>query len=139
MKNLSLKRILQEETEVKLPPKNSWDAFEQAYQHIVKARKMMQRTVIMGKAENNRKITALQEKIKNREKKPDGSLYSPLEAWDLQQSSYRWNSKYIGFMKDLQDIEATYLDFLSSRGIGLIGEDDLEEIRLLAVAGKTDG
>ena len=116
-------------------PKNSWDAFEKAFQHIVRARKLMQKTVILGKAENNRKVADLRNKTKDRVKKPDGSLWNEMDVWNAQQSSYKWNSKYIGFMRDLQEIEGTYLDFLSSRGLGLIGEDDLEEIRLLAVAG----
>ena len=132
---LELRKVLQENTAK--DAKTSWSAFEQAYQHIVNARKLMERTVILGKAENNKKVQEIREKIRKRIKKPDGARFTEMDAYKAQQSSYQWNIKYIGFLRELQQIESTYLDFLSSRGIGTIDENDLEEIRLLAVAGTS--
>ena len=115
--------------EAKAEEQGSWETFDLAYGHLVRTRQLIQKTIIVGKRETRRRVSKMNQKIKDRVKGPDGKLTTTLEVWEYQQAQYRWNARLVSFLRDAQRMESDLLDILSARGMGgVVSEDDLERL-----------
>lgn len=108
-------------------PVNSFESFYWSYYYLVRSRRMIERSIVQGKSELNKTVRDLKHRIDNRIKRKDGTLVSPLEPGEKQTSHYIWNKKQIEFLKQVQDLESTWLNLLSSRGLDMFDEEDIEE------------
>lgn len=133
---MRLKKVLKE-VEFK-DPKTSWDAFNQAYNNLVKARKMIERSLVLGKMELNRSVNDLNHRYKERIKKKDGTLVSPLDAHEKKTAHFIWNKRQVDFLKQTQDLESTWMSLLSSRGLSLLDDQDIEEKSVFYVKDETE-
>ena len=118
---------LLKEVQSKPTPKNSYESFYWSYYYLVRCRRMIERSIVQGKVELNRTVKGLQYKIDNRIKDEEGGLISPLEVHEKKTTHYLWNKRQIGFLKQIQDLESTFLDLHSSRGLDMFDEEDIEE------------
>ena len=118
---------LLKEVQSKPIPKNSYESFYWSYYYIVRSRRMIERSIVQGKMELNRTIKDLNHRIENRVKDKNGDLTSPLEVHEKKTNHFVWNKRQVEFLKQVQNLESTWLNLLSSRGLDMFDEEDIEE------------
>lgn len=114
----------------KLGKTKSMDTFGVSYQYLVMCRRCVERTLILSKQERSKKVRKMNDMIKHRTKNKEGKVLSPLEVWDVQQRFSRWDSQLVGFLKDVQKLESDWFSLLSSHGLDIKTDEDIEDIRL---------
>lgn len=134
---LKLTSLLKEVETSKYTTKNSYESFYWSYYYLVRCRRMIERSIVQGKMELDRKVKELQYKIDNRVKDEEGGQVSPLDIDNLKNSHYLWNRRQIGFLKQVQDLESTWMDLHSSRGVDMFSEEDIEEKTFFSMRDQT--
>ena len=88
-----------------------------AYYYLRDARKLIASSLLTGKREWREYITRMKKDVKNRKKKDDGTLYSPIDVQSLEQKRILWVSATTRQLRSIAEYEIEMLNIISNRGM----------------------